>query len=189
MPSKRKAKSRSSSEASSSSNKKSKIPVEADLTYGANRKIKQRLHKPKVLDQIHPACIANHVIAQIDKALQLLISYFELNPGAKVFCPSFSNHRSVTPPAVPTDFPVVPIVSAQQEAKTSQFVPRSSLPVKVVPYGNLIAGIGIIDTQYSQSIIGHVGSTAQSHRYAGQHHSIQAGPTYMHPSFPNVMVG
>ncbi|GFY83328.1 hypothetical protein Acr_03g0001020 [Actinidia rufa] len=35
MPSKRKAKSRSSSEASSSSNKKSKIPVEADSTYGA----------------------------------------------------------------------------------------------------------------------------------------------------------
>ncbi|GFZ07427.1 hypothetical protein Acr_19g0003640 [Actinidia rufa] len=121
----------------------------------------------------------------------------KLNPGAKVFCPSFANHRSVTPPAVPTaanvayvpDFPVVPIVSAQQEAEISQFVPRSSLPVKLVPYGNLIAGNGIIDSQYSQSIIGHVGSRAQSHRYAGQHHSIQAGPTYMHPSSQNAMVG
>ncbi|PSR95610.1 Polyadenylate-binding protein [Actinidia chinensis var. chinensis] len=121
----------------------------------------------------------------------------KLNPGAKVFCPSFANHRSVTPPAVPTaanvayvpDFPVVPIVSAQQEAEISQFVPRSSLPVKLVPYGNLIAGNGIIDSQYSQSIIGHVGSRAQSHRYAGQHHSIQAGPNYMHPSSQNAMVG
>ncbi|PSR96285.1 Polyadenylate-binding protein [Actinidia chinensis var. chinensis] len=118
----------------------------------------------------------------------------KLNPGAKVFCPSFANHRSVTPPAVPTvanvayvpDFPVVPV---QQEAEISQFVPRSSLPVKLVPYGNLIAGNGVIDSQYSQSIIGHVGSRAQSHRYAGQHHSIQAGPAYMHPSSQNVMVG
>ena len=82
---------------------------------------------------------------------------FKLNPGAKVFCPSFANHRSVTPPAVPTvanvayvpDFPVVPV---QQEAEISQFVPRSSLPVKLVPYGNLIAGNGVIDSQYSQSV-------------------------------------
>ncbi|GFZ12517.1 hypothetical protein Acr_23g0009020 [Actinidia rufa] len=118
----------------------------------------------------------------------------KLNPGAKVFCPSFANHRSVTPPAVPTvanvayvpDFPVVPV---QQEAEISQFVPRSSLPVKLVPYGNLIAGNGVIDSQYSQSIIGHVGSRAQSHRYAGQHHSIQAGPAYMHPNSQNVVVG
>ena len=66
----------------------------------------------------------------------------------------------MTPPAVPTaanvayvpDFPVVPIVSAQQEAEISQFVPRSSLPVKLVPYGNLIAGNGVIDSQYSQTV-------------------------------------
>ncbi|KAL7186539.1 hypothetical protein ACSBR2_028302 [Camellia fascicularis] len=124
---------------------------------------------------------------------------FKLNPGAKVFCPSFANHRSVTPPAVPTvanvayipdNFPVVPIASAQPEVEISPFVPRSSLPVKFVPYGNLVAGSGIGDSQYSQPIIGHIGNRTQPVRYDGQHHhSIQAGPAYMHSNSQNVMVG
>ncbi|GMP65369.1 hypothetical protein CsSME_00026192 [Camellia sinensis var. sinensis] len=124
---------------------------------------------------------------------------FKLNPEAKVFCPSFANHRSVTPPAVPTvanvayipdNFPVVPIASAQPEVEISPFVPRSSLPVKFVPYGNFVAGSGIGDSQYSQPIIGHIGNRTQSVRYDGQHHhSIQAGPAYMHPNSQNVMVG
>ncbi|KAI8006684.1 Polyadenylate-binding protein-interacting protein 4 [Camellia lanceoleosa] len=124
---------------------------------------------------------------------------FKLNPGAKVFCPSFANHRSVTPPAVPTvanvayipdNFPMVPIASAQPEVEINPFVPRSSLPVKFVPYGNLVAGSGISDSQYSQPIIGHIGNRTQPVRYDGQHHhSIQAGPAYMHPNSQNVMVG
>ncbi|CAL5392857.1 unnamed protein product [Camellia sinensis] len=124
---------------------------------------------------------------------------FKLNPGAKVFCPSFANHRSVTPPAMPTtvanvsyipdNFPVVPIASALPEVDMSSFVPRSSLPVKFVPHGNLIAGNGINDSQYSQPIIEHVGSRTQPARYAGHHHSIQAGPAYMHSNSQNVMVG
>ncbi|CAL5341739.1 unnamed protein product [Camellia sinensis] len=131
--------------------------------------------------------------------LPLLIREFKLNPEAKVFCPSFANHRSVTPPAVPTvanvayipdNFPVVPIASAQPEVEISPFVPRSSLPVKFVPYGNFVAGSGIGDSQYSQPIIGHIGNRTQSVRYDGQHHhSIQAGPAYMHPNSQNVMVG
>ncbi|CAL5390471.1 unnamed protein product [Camellia sinensis] len=124
---------------------------------------------------------------------------FKLNPGAKVFCPSFANHRSVTPPAmlttvanvsyIPDNFPVVPIASALPEVDMSSFVPRSSLPVKFVPHGNLIAGNGINDSQYSQPIIEHVGSRTQPARYAGDHHSIQAGPAYMHSNSQNVMVG
>ncbi|XP_052207692.1 uncharacterized protein LOC127811662 isoform X2 [Diospyros lotus] len=132
------------------------------------------------------------------KSSSLTSKEFKLNPGAKVFCPSFANHRSVTPPAVPAvanvtyipdNFPVVPIASPQPEADISSFVPRSSLPVKFVPYGNLMAGNGDSDSQYPQPVIGHVGDRTQLATYAGHHHPIQAGPTYMHPNFQNVMVG
>ncbi|KAF7112255.1 hypothetical protein RHSIM_RhsimUnG0251100 [Rhododendron simsii] len=119
----------------------------------------------------------------------------KLNPGAEVFCPSFVNHRSVTPPAapavasvayIPDNFPAVPIASAQPEVEISAYVPRSSLPAKLAPYGNLMAGNGFSD---SQSIIGHVGSRTQPARYVTQHHSIQAGSAYMQPNSQNVMVG
>lgn len=70
------------------------------------------------------------------------------------------NHRSVTPPAapaasvayIPDNFPVVPIASAQPEIEISPYVPRSSLPAKLAPYGNLMAGNGFSDSQYSQSV-------------------------------------
>ncbi|KAI8557601.1 hypothetical protein RHMOL_Rhmol04G0022500 [Rhododendron molle] len=122
----------------------------------------------------------------------------KLNPGAEVFCPSSVNHRSVTPPVapaaasvayIPDTFPVVPIASAQPEVEISPYVPRSSLPAKLAPYGNLMAGNGFSDSQYSQSLIGHVGSRTQPARYVTQHHSIQAGPAYMQPNSQNVMVG
>ncbi|KAE9456646.1 hypothetical protein C3L33_11586, partial [Rhododendron williamsianum] len=122
----------------------------------------------------------------------------KLNPGAEVFCPSSVNHRSVTPPAapaaasvayIPDNFPVVPIASAQPEIEIGPYVPRSSLPAKLAPYGHLMAGNGFSDSQYSQSIIGHVGGRTQPARYVTQHHSIQAGPAYMQPNSQNVMVG
>lgn len=71
------------------------------------------------------------------------------------------NHRSVTPLAapaaasvayIPDNIPVVPIASAQPEVEMSPYVPRSSLPAKLAPYGNLMAGNGFSDSQYSQPV-------------------------------------
>ncbi|KAI7981751.1 Polyadenylate-binding protein-interacting protein 4 [Camellia lanceoleosa] len=153
------------------------------------------------VEAITESCVSSSTPTEmvLPKTSSLTSKEFKLNPGAKVFCPSFANHRSVTPPAMPTtvanvsyipdNFPVVPIASALPEVDMSSFVPRSSLPVKFVPHGNLIAGNGINDSQYSQPIIEHVGSRTQPARYAGHHHSIQAGPAYMHSNSQNVMVG
>ncbi|GMP52489.1 hypothetical protein CsSME_00018278 [Camellia sinensis var. sinensis] len=153
------------------------------------------------VEAITESCVSSSTPTEmvLPKNSSLTSKEFKLNPGAKVFCPSFANHRSVTPPAMPTtvanvsyipdNFPVVPIASALPEVDMSSFVPRSSLPVKFVPHGNLIAGNGINDSQYSQPIIEHVGSRTQPARYAGDHHSIQAGPAYMHSNSQNVMVG
>ncbi|XP_028051208.1 uncharacterized protein LOC114255874 isoform X1 [Camellia sinensis] len=153
------------------------------------------------VEAITESCVSSSTPTEmvLPKNSSLTSKEFKLNPGAKVFCPSFANHKSVTPPAMPTtvanvsyipdNFPVVPIASALPEVDMSSFVPRSSLPVKFVPHGNLIAGNGINDSQYSQPIIEHVGSRTQPARYAGDHHSIQAGPAYMHSNSQNVMVG
>ncbi|KAI8012549.1 Polyadenylate-binding protein-interacting protein 4 [Camellia lanceoleosa] len=153
------------------------------------------------VEAITESCVSSSTPTEmvLPKNSSLTSKEFKLNPGAKVFCPSFASHRSVTPPAMPTtvanvsyipdNFPVVPIASALPEVDMSSFVPRSSLPVKFVPHGNLIAGNGINDSQYSQPIIEHVGSRTQPARYAGHHHSIQAGPAYMHSNSQNVMVG
>ncbi|KAL7249286.1 hypothetical protein ACSBR1_011437 [Camellia fascicularis] len=153
------------------------------------------------VEAITESCVSSSTPTEmvLPKNSSLTSKEFKLNPGAKVFCPSFANHRSVTPPAMPTtvanvsyipdNFPVVPIASALPEVDMSSFVPRSSLPVKFVPHGNLIAGNGINNSQYSQPIIEHVGSRTQPARYAGHHHSIQAGPAYMHSNSQNVMVG
>ncbi|KAM7498874.1 hypothetical protein LguiA_023288 [Lonicera macranthoides] len=139
---------------------------------------------------------------------------FKLNPGAKTFSPSFVNQRSATPPAVPTatsvsyvpdNCSVVSVATGHPEVEMSSFPPRSSLPVKYVPHGTLIAGNGGSDMQYSQpvkwwhlcaytpsmiQIVGHMGNRAQPTRYAGQYHTpVQPGPTYVHPNSQNVMVG
>lgn len=122
----------------------------------------------------------------------------KLNPGAKVFSPSFTHPRSVTPPAVPAvasvayvpnNSTVVPVASSQPEIGIGPFAPRSSLPVKFVPYSNLIAGNGGSGSQYSQPIIGHMASRPQPVRYAGQYQPVQAGPAYVHPNSQAVMVG
>ena len=53
---------------------------------------------------------------------------------------------------VPNNSTVVPVASSQPEIGISPFAPRSSLPVKFVPYSNLIAGNGGSGSQYSQSV-------------------------------------
>ncbi|KAK9268506.1 hypothetical protein L1049_000258 [Liquidambar formosana] len=123
---------------------------------------------------------------------------FKLNPGAKIFSPSFTNPRSASPPAVPTvasmsyisnNSPVVPVAAVQPEIGISPLAPRPSLPVKLVPYTNLTAVNGGSGSQYSQPIVGHMGSRTQPIRYAGQYHPVQAGSTYVHPNSQAVMVG
>lgn len=123
---------------------------------------------------------------------------FKLNPGAKIFSPSLPQQRTATPPAVPTvaslpyipeNYPVVPLPTSQPEIEIGHFAPRSSLPVKFVPYGNMLAGNGGNDVQYSPPIVGHVTNRTQPIRYGAQYHPVQAGPTYVHPSSQNVMVG
>lgn len=122
---------------------------------------------------------------------------FKLNPGAKIFSPSFAHQRSATPPMpattsvtyVPDNCSVVSVATPQPEVEISPYAHRSSLPVKFFPYGNLIAGNGGSDAQHSQPIVGHMGSRTQPIRYAGQYHPVQAGPTYVNPNSQNVMVG
>ncbi|KAK3027951.1 hypothetical protein RJ639_039418 [Escallonia herrerae] len=120
---------------------------------------------------------------------------FKLNPAAKTFSPSSANQRSATPPVmpsmpyVPDSFPSLSIGTPQPEIEISPFAPRSSLPMKLVPYGNLVAEIGDNEMQYSQPIVGHVGNRTQQIRYPAQYHPVQAGPTFVHPNSQNVMVG
>ncbi|XP_043693132.1 polyadenylate-binding protein-interacting protein 3-like [Telopea speciosissima] len=120
---------------------------------------------------------------------------FKLNSGAKTFSPSFAIPR--TPPAVPTvasmayipnSSSLVPVAGVQPEIGVSSFAPCSSLPVKFVQYNNSVIVNGGSGSQYSQPIVGHVGSRPQPIRYAGQY-PIQAGPAYVHPNSQPVMVG
>lgn len=100
---------------------------------------------------------------------------FKLNPGAKIFSPSFANPRSATS-AVP---------AVQPEIGINHKTTHLSLPVKFVPYG--IAGGGDNVSHYTQAFAGSVGSRTQSGRRAGQYQPIH--PAYGHPSSQNVMVG
>ncbi|BBH01974.1 hypothetical protein Prudu_012400 [Prunus dulcis] len=111
---------------------------------------------------------------------------FKLNPGAKTFSPSFTKPITSTPPSVPTvvsmgyipnNSPVVAVPAAQPEVRSNPFPSRSSVPVKVVPYNNFTNGHGGSGSQFSQPIVGHVGSRVQTLRYP-----VQAGPTYVHPN-------
>ncbi|KAF8410721.1 hypothetical protein HHK36_003258 [Tetracentron sinense] len=123
---------------------------------------------------------------------------FKLNPGAKIFAPSFAIPSSATPPAVPTvtsmayipnSISVLPVAGAQPEIGISPFAPHSSLPVKLVQYNDLVAGNGGSGSQFSQPIVGHVGSRPQPVRLAGQYHPVQPAPAYVHPNSQAVMVG
>ncbi|XP_042520238.1 polyadenylate-binding protein-interacting protein 3 isoform X2 [Macadamia integrifolia] len=121
---------------------------------------------------------------------------FKLNPRAKTFSPSFAMPRTTTPAVptvasmayIPNNSPVVPVADVQPEIGVSPFAPRSSLPVKFVQYNNSVVGNEGSGSQYSQPIVGHVGSRPQPVRYAGQY-PIQAGPPYVRPNTQPVMFG
>ncbi|KAF3453475.1 hypothetical protein FNV43_RR03915 [Rhamnella rubrinervis] len=121
---------------------------------------------------------------------------FKLNPGAKIFSPSFTNTISATSAVptvasmgyIPSNSPAVPVAAGQPEVGMSPFASHSPLPVKVVPYGNFTAGNGCTGSQFSQPVVGHVGSRTQPLRYAGQY-PLQTGPAYVQPSSQAVMVG
>ncbi|KAE8125569.1 hypothetical protein FH972_020355 [Carpinus fangiana] len=120
---------------------------------------------------------------------------FKLNPGAKIFSPSFAKPISATPSVptaanmsyIPNNSPAVPVAAVQPEIEFSPFASRSSMPIKFVPYGNFTAGNGVSSSQFSQPIIGPMGSRTQ--RYTGQYNPIQAGTAYVHPNSQAVMVG
>ncbi|XP_057809822.1 uncharacterized protein LOC131024327 isoform X2 [Salvia miltiorrhiza] len=121
----------------------------------------------------------------------------KLNPGAKMFCPSVVQHRTVTPPAVPngaTDFymtrsyTMAPMASAREEVDGHSFA-HSSVPVKFVPYNNVTYGHGGNDAPYVQPVIGQVVNRTQPVRFTGQYQSLQASYAYVHPNSQNVMLG
>ncbi|KAJ0846899.1 putative ataxin 2, SM domain-containing protein [Helianthus annuus] len=110
---------------------------------------------------------------------------FKLNPGAKIFSPSFPNKRSATPQAMVTGTnlvynPDTHPSGPQPEVEISPFAPRS-VPVKFVPYaGN--------DVHHPPPIVGYMTNRSQPARY-GSYHPVQTAPTYVQPSSQNVMVG
>ncbi|KAK7860543.1 polyadenylate-binding protein-interacting protein 4 [Quercus suber] len=124
---------------------------------------------------------------------------FKLNPGAKIFSPSLVNPISATPAVptvasmtyIPNNSHVVPVAAAaaQQEIEFNPYAARSSVPVKYVPYSNLTAGNGVSGSQFSQHIVGHLGSRTQPLRHTGQYNPVQAGPAYMHPNSQAVVLG
>ncbi|KAK4341849.1 hypothetical protein RND71_037665 [Anisodus tanguticus] len=119
----------------------------------------------------------------------------KLNPGAKIFSPSALQHRTATPPVMPTmaympdSCPVVPVATVEPEVEITPFAPRPSVPVKFVPYNSLPAGNGGLDVLYAQPTIGYMGNRTQPARYASQYHHLQAPTGYVHPNSQNVMVG
>ncbi|KAB5521689.1 hypothetical protein DKX38_026008 [Salix brachista] len=126
---------------------------------------------------------------------------FKLNPGAKIFSPSFSNPLSATAPAVPTaasmayipsNFPAVPFAAVQPEVGIP-FAPRSFVPAKLPPYSNLTAVNGGSGSQFVQPVVGHMGSRAQPQpqplRYSVQYHAVQAAPAFVPPNSQSVMDG
>lgn len=92
--------------------------------------------------------------------LLVALQEFKLNPGAKIFSPSFANQVSATPtmPTIanvacaPGNPPIVALAAAQPDIGISSFAPRSSPPSKFVPYSNLIAGTGGGVSQFSQPV-------------------------------------
>lgn len=122
---------------------------------------------------------------------------FKLNPGAKIFSPSFPNKRSATPPTIPAGanlayvpdgYPAVQVAAPPPEVEIGPYAPRS-LPVKFVPYGNVLSGNGGGDIQHPPPIVGYMTNRAQPVRYGGQYHPVQTAPNYVQPGSQNVMVG
>ncbi|XP_042008286.1 uncharacterized protein LOC121756922 isoform X1 [Salvia splendens] len=121
----------------------------------------------------------------------------KLNPGAKMFCPSMMQHRTVTPPALPnraTDFymtrsyTLTPMASAREDVDGYSF-DHSSVPVKFVPRNNVTYGHGSNDAPYVQPVIGQVVNRTQPVRFTGQYQNLQTSYAYGHPNVQNVCQG
>ncbi|XP_022716913.1 polyadenylate-binding protein-interacting protein 4 isoform X2 [Durio zibethinus] len=123
---------------------------------------------------------------------------FKLNPGAKIFSPSYASAISAAPPIVPAvanvsyipgNSPMVALAGSQPDVEISTFAPRTSASSKFVSYGNVTAATGVSGSQFSQPIVGQMGSRTQPLRYAGQYHPVQAAPAYLTPNSQAVMFG
>ncbi|KAK4782616.1 hypothetical protein SAY86_016718 [Trapa natans] len=110
---------------------------------------------------------------------------FKLNPGAKVFSPTFSNSRAVTPSLVQTVAGVTyipnasPMLPAQTDVAIGPLMPHSTVPVKVLQYN----GIGDFNAQLEPV------PRTPLFRYPGQHQNVPLGSTFVHPTSQPVMVG
>ncbi|KAE8680216.1 DEA(D/H)-box RNA helicase family protein isoform 1 [Hibiscus syriacus] len=124
---------------------------------------------------------------------------FKLNPGAKVFSPSFATAISAASPMVPTianvcympgNSPMIAVAGSQPDIGMGTFAAHSSAPSKFVSYGNITPATGVGVTQFSQHIVGHMGGRTQPLRYAGQYHPVQATPpAFLNPNSQAVMFG
>ncbi|KAF5727962.1 hypothetical protein HS088_TW21G00102 [Tripterygium wilfordii] len=120
---------------------------------------------------------------------------FKLNPGAKIFSPSFANPLSAAPPVTTSAAsvaympPILPVTAAQPEVGITAFAPRSSVPPKISTHNNLTAANSGSVSQFSQPVAGHVGGTTQPPRYVNQYHPVQAGPGYVSSNSQAVMIG
>ncbi|XP_047333796.1 polyadenylate-binding protein-interacting protein 4-like isoform X2 [Impatiens glandulifera] len=175
-------------------------PTSGD-TSCSNTTLNVSMSSPSSVDDNPGYCVTSSTAPRTNspqKRLSLNTKEFKLNPGAKVFCPSFSNRRSVAPPAVPAttnmaympdNFPLIPVATSKPEVEFNSFTAHTPLPAKVISSGNLIQGNGIVDNQFSQMIVGQTGNRTMPLRYAGQYHTFQGLPSYSHPNYQNVMVG
>ncbi|KAJ9562620.1 hypothetical protein OSB04_007780 [Centaurea solstitialis] len=178
--------------------KPSKVPVNGSLPDASSTSKKQ-----ETIDGVPSATISSEPSSTPSEAVTSKISNpnrpakeFKLNPGAKIFSPSFPNKRSATPPAmpaganlayVPDGYPAVPVAAPQPEVEINPYPHHRS--VKFVPYGNVLSGNGGTDVQHPPPIVGYVANRSQPVRYGGQYHPVQTAPTYVQPSSQNVMVG
>ncbi|XVF34007.1 hypothetical protein REPUB_Repub18cG0020200 [Reevesia pubescens] len=122
---------------------------------------------------------------------------FKLNPGEKNFSPSFASAISAALPIVPTvanvsympaNSTMVAVAGSPPEVGIGTFAPRLPAPSKFVSYGNIAAANGVSGSQFSQPIVGHMGSRTQPLRYAGQYHPVQAASAYLNPNSQSDLV-
>ncbi|XP_074310922.1 uncharacterized protein LOC141646849 isoform X2 [Silene latifolia] len=122
----------------------------------------------------------------------------KLNPDAKIFSPSVSNFRSNPTPGltvtsiahVPNSIPMGQVAGPQSEVgMRSVAPPRTSWPVKVVPYVTSSLATADNGLQYSQPMAGHVLTRSQPIRHSSVYQPTTAVSSYLHPSHQNGIFG
>ncbi|KAI4321949.1 hypothetical protein MLD38_035270 [Melastoma candidum] len=120
----------------------------------------------------------------------------KLNPGAKIFSPSYVPTLPTSPPLVqdagginyiPGSSPLLP-VTVQADVGMGTFIPQAALANKVFPYGDLSTGNGDSNA-LPQPMVGNLGSRTPLLSYGGQQQAIQTGSPYVNPNPQAVMVG